>query len=108
MRNAHTLLNGLAAQVPHARHFRIALGTEGAERGRLVVEFNTDRRPRFVIADEDLDRPVADVIAEIVAVEAVHRGDPMPAPPKPIVATVRVESMTVAGQGAVGINLGRG
>lgn len=78
MRQALALLISLAEQVPHARHFRIALGTEGAERGRLVVEFVTDRVPRFVLTDNELDLPVAEVVAMLVAIEAMHREDPMP------------------------------
>lgn len=73
MKQALTLLASLASQID-AKHFRLAL-----EDGRLVVEFVTDRVPRFVLDDSDLDVPIADLVATIVKMHEAHKGDPMPA-----------------------------
>jgi hypothetical protein len=81
MRQALTLLAALQAQLPEAKHFRLALGTEGHHAGMLVVEFVWGQRvERCGLDDADYERPQADLIAEIVAYHLAHRNDPLPLP----------------------------
>lgn len=75
MKAALRLLRALAAKLPGARHFRLALDDD-----RLVVEFVTDRVPRLFLDPGDLETPVDKLVASILAIESEHRNDALPPP----------------------------
>lgn len=79
MRQPLALFAALQVQIPEARHLRIAQGEAGAA-GRLIIEYVTDRTWRCGLEESDFDRPIGDIVAEIVEDYRARRND---LPPKP-------------------------
>ncbi len=68
MRKALELVTTLSRQIPEARNVRLELFGE-----TLTIQFNVDGKgSRYGLEDADYDRPVANLVAEIVA---HHRSD---------------------------------